>query len=114
MGDAGAVAYVLERALALADAPSSYITDTMFVWRGLPITVGSVGAGRRDLRGVGSCRITGDCRPGGTAIAAWKFGRRSSGGMSVSGGGGVDMADRCVLVDVWLRERFSGRLMKAL
>jgi len=41
----------------------------------------------------------------------WKFGRRSSGG--IVGGTTTDAVERKVLVDVWLTERFKGRLINA-
>ena len=93
----------------LADAPSSYMTDTLFACLGLPMTVGKAGAGRRDLRGAGA--RAGEFGPLGTPTAFWKLGRRSSGGMA---GGAAEIFERNVLVDVWLVERLRGLLMNAL
>ena len=81
---------LLVRALAGAyDAPSSYITDTLFVWRGLPITVGKDGGAKRDLRGTGAAAPVGESLPC-TLIALWKLGRRSRGGMT---GGAAEILD---------------------
>ena len=62
------------------------------------MTVGNVGAGKRDLRGTGASRGTGDCGPGSTHTALWKLGRKSRGGNT--GGVAEERFDRCVLVDV--------------
>ena len=43
--------------------------------------------------------------------ADWKLGRRSSGGIT---GGTTETVERCVLVDVWLKDRLRGRFRNAL